>query len=53
LQLNRSPVRNPRTGGSTDEVLVGVDRPNGHCSSQPQCASLFASLVCSVTQTVP
>jgi len=53
LQLDRSPVRNPSTGGSADEVPMRVDRPDDHCSSQPQCASLLASLVCSITQTVP
>jgi len=53
LQLDQSPVRNPPTGSSIDEIPAGVDRPDGHCSSQPQCASLLASLVCSVTQTVP
>jgi hypothetical protein len=52
LQLDRSSVRNLPTSGSTDEVLMGVDRPDGHCSSQPQCAFLLASLVCSVTQTI-
>ncbi len=49
LQLDGSPVRNPPSGSSTVEVLGGVDRPDGHCASQPQCSSLLASLVCSVT----
>jgi hypothetical protein len=53
LQIVRSPVRNPPSGSSTVKVPGVVDRLDGDCVSQPQCASLLASLVCSVTQTVP
>jgi hypothetical protein len=45
LQLDRSPVRNPPTGGSTDEVPVGVDQPDGgHCSSQPRISRVFGQI---------
>ncbi len=53
LQLDRSPVRNPPSGGSTVEIPTSVDLPDSHCPLQSQCASLLASLVCSVTQTIP
>ncbi len=53
LQLDRSRVRNPPTGNSTVAIPTGVDRTDGHCPSQSQCASLLASFVCSITQTIP
>jgi hypothetical protein len=53
LQFDRSLVRNPLTGSSTVAIPTGIDRADGHCPSQSQCASLFASLLCSVTQTIP
>jgi hypothetical protein len=52
LQLDRSPVRSPPIGSSTVEISPGVDRTDGHCPSQSQCASLLASFVCSVPQTL-
>ncbi len=53
LQLERSSVRNLPTDISSVQISMGVDRPNSHCPSQSQCMSLLASLVCSVTQTIP
>jgi hypothetical protein len=53
LQLDRSLVRNPLIGSSIVEISMGVDRLDGHCLSQSQCVFLLASLVCSITQTIP
>jgi hypothetical protein len=53
LQLVRSPVRNPPFDSPTVEIRTSIDQPDSNYPSQSQCVSLFASLVCSLTQTAP
>ncbi|CAN5950579.1 unnamed protein product [Sphagnum jensenii] len=53
LQLDQSPVRSRPTSSLTVQISASVDQTDGHCPSQSQCASLLASFLCSVPQTIP